>query len=84
MVTVLGQTAGVSTLLDMTRALLVFVQQLAHLLDREWLVFSIERLLICALVEKLPGTGILTRCDLFFGLRRITNAASGLVRIAKL
>ena len=65
-------------------ALLVFVQQLAHLLDRERFVLSIERLLICALVQKGPITCIRTRGDLFSGLRCITNAASGLICIGSL
>src|SRR5260370_11759759 len=60
------------------RALLVFVQQLAHLLDRERLVLSVERLLICAFVQKGPVTCIRTRGDLFPGLRGVQNSAGGL------
>ena len=73
-----GNVADVSTSLDMTRALLVFVQQLAHLLDRERLGFSVERLLICAFAQKRPVTCIRTRGDLFPGLRCVTNTAGGL------
>src|SRR5438094_7775379 len=66
------------------RALLVFVQQLAHLLDRERLVLSIERLLICALVQKGPVTWIRTRGDLFPGLRRVAKTARGLTCVGRL
>ena len=66
------------------RALLVFVQQLAHLLDRERLVLSVERLLICAFVQKGPVTSICTRGDLFPGLRGVTNAAGGLICVGGL
>ena len=38
------------------RALLVFVQQLAHLVDRERRVLSVERLLTLALIQKRPVT----------------------------
>ena len=61
------------------RVLLVFVQQLAHLLDRERLVVSVERLLICAFVQKGPVTSIRTRGDLFPGLRCVTNTAGSLI-----
>src|SRR5438477_11930710 len=61
------------------RALLVFVQQLAHLLDRERLVFSVERLLTFAFVQKGPVTCIRTRGDLFPGLRCVTNAGGRLI-----
>src|SRR4030095_16594455 len=66
------------------RALLVFVQQLAHLLDRERLVFSVERLLICALVQKGPVTRIRSRGDLFPGLRCVANTARGLTCVGRL
>src|SRR5438552_14360295 len=66
------------------RALLVFVQQLAHLLDRERFVLSIERLLTFALVQKRSVTCIRARGDLFPGLRRVTNAAGGLICIGSL
>src|SRR5258705_7667468 len=61
------------------RALLVFVQQLAHLLDRERVVLSVERLLTFAFVQKGAVTCIRTRGDLFPGLRCVTNAAGGLI-----
>src|SRR5262245_2386589 len=66
------------------RALLVFVQQLAHLLDRERLVFSVERLLALAFVQKRPGTCIPARGDLFAGLRYITNTMRGLICVGSL
>src|SRR6516225_8543998 len=67
------------------RALLVFVQQLAHLLDRERLVFSVERLLALAFVQKRPGTcGIRARGDPFAGLRYITNTTRGLIWVGSL
>src|SRR6266550_2852978 len=66
------------------RTLLVFVQQLAHLLDRERLVVSVERLLICAFVQKGPVTCIRARGNLFPGLRCVPNAAGGLTSVASL
>src|SRR5205814_3380945 len=38
-------------------ALLVFVQQLPHLLNREWSVFAVKRLLAFALTEKCAVLG---------------------------
>src|SRR5215831_3005399 len=63
------------------RALLIFVQQFPHLLDRERLVFSVERLLIRALVQKRPAICIRARGDLFAGLRGNTNTTGSLVRV---
>src|SRR5260370_6639436 len=56
------------------RALLVFVQQLAHLLDRERLVLSVERLLICAFVQKRPDTYGCTQGELFLAPSGVTNS----------
>src|SRR6266481_7209089 len=66
------------------RGLLVFVQQLAHLLDCERLVLSVERLLIFALVQKGPVTCVRTRVDLFPGLRCITHTVGGLICVSRL
>ena len=57
------------------RALLVFVQQLAHLLDRERRVFSVERLLAFTLVQKRPVLCVCATGNLFIGLRRIASTA---------
>src|SRR5512132_2551728 len=66
------------------RALLVFVQQLTHLLDRERLVVSFERLLICACVQNVPVTSVHMRGDLFPGLRCVTNTVGSLISVASL
>src|SRR5262249_54088808 len=71
----------------MTRSasgLLVLVQQLAYLLDRERLVFSVERLLTFTFVQKRPVTCVRTRGNLLFGLRCITNTAGGLICVGSL
>src|SRR6266404_4615161 len=45
-------------------ALLVFVQQFSHLLNRKWSIFAVESLLAFALTEKwaVPGEGSTGRC----------------------
>src|SRR6516164_1679218 len=63
------------------RALLIFVQQFPHLLDRERLIFFVERLLIGALVQKRPVICIRARGDLFPGLRGGTNTRGSLIRV---
>src|SRR5262252_3202670 len=60
------------------RALLVLVQQLADLIDREWRVLLVQRFLTFPLVEKRPGPSVWARSDLFPGLRRVANTGRGL------
>jgi hypothetical protein len=56
-------------------ALLVFVQQLPHLLNRKWSIFAVESLLAFALTEKwaVPGEGSAGRC--FVSVMRIADAS---------
>ena len=56
------------------RALLVFVQQLPHLVDRERRVLPIERFLAFALIQKRPVLRICSAGDLFVGLGGIAGA----------
>jgi hypothetical protein len=57
-------------------ALLVFVQQLPHLLNRKWSIFAIEHLLAFALTEEwaVPGEGPAGRC--FVSVVRVADASS--------
>src|SRR5919198_2256848 len=52
-------------------ALLVFVQQLAHLVDRERRVLPVERLLAFTLIQKRPVLCICTAWDFLVGLSGI-------------
>src|SRR6266576_2052122 len=54
-------------------ALLVFVQQLAHLLDCERRILPVERLLTFTLIKERPVLCIRTTGDLFVGLSGITD-----------
>src|SRR5215472_14343368 len=65
------------------RALLVLVQQFAHLVDRERRVLLVERLLTFAFVQKRPRPGVRARSDLLSGLRGIANTTRGLICIAR-
>src|SRR5205814_2328572 len=55
-------------------ALLVFVQQLSHLLDRERCILSVERLLALALVQK--GTGLCIPASRTFLIRSLSVACA--------
>src|SRR5262249_35632046 len=66
------------------RALLVFVQHLADLLERERLVLSVERLLTFAFVQKGPVICIRSRGDLFPGLRCVPNTARSVSCVGRL
>jgi hypothetical protein len=57
------------------RALLVFVQQLAHLLDRERSILPVERLLTFTLIKEGPVLRVRTASDLFVRLRGIARTA---------
>src|SRR6266545_5660467 len=57
------------------RALLVFVQQLAHLLDRERRILPVERLLTFTLIKERPVLRVRTAGDLFVILRDIAGTA---------
>jgi hypothetical protein len=56
-------------------ALLVFVQQLPHLLNRKWSVFAVESLLAFALTEEwaIPGEGPTGGC--FVSVVHVTDTA---------
>src|ERR1700693_3023223 len=62
-------------------ALLVFVQQLAHLLDRERRILLVERFLTLALVQERPVPCVRADGDFLSGLRSVANAARSLVGI---
>src|SRR4030095_14896487 len=51
------------------RALLVFIQQLAHLLDRERRILPVERLLTFTLIKEGPVLRVRTAGDLCVRLR---------------
>ena len=57
------------------RALLVFVQQLAHLLNRERRILPVERLLTFALIKEGPILRVRMAGDLFLRLRSIAGTA---------
>src|SRR5215813_4932784 len=65
------------------RALLVLVQQLANLIDRERRVLLVERLLTFAFVQERPRPGVCARGNLFAGLRSVADAARGLICVSK-
>jgi hypothetical protein len=56
-------------------ALLVFVQQLAHLLNRKRTIFTVKRLLTFPLIEEGPVSGESTAACCFVSLRRIADTA---------
>jgi hypothetical protein len=58
-----------------TRALLVFIQQLAHLLDRERSILPVKRLLTFTLIKEGPVLRVRTAGDLFVRLRGIAGTA---------
>src|SRR6266436_4410908 len=63
-------------------ALLVFIQQLAHLLDRERRILSVERFLTLTLVQKRPIPCIREGANLFVGLRCVADAARSLICVS--
>src|SRR5438874_4162265 len=66
------------------RALLVFIQQLAHLLNRERRVLSVERFLTFAFVQERPVLCVRANGNFLPRLRSVANAASALVRVRRL
>src|SRR5437879_13442143 len=60
-------------------ALLVFVQQFAHLLDRERRILMVGRFLTLALVQERAGLCIRAGGNFFVGFGRVANAARTLV-----
>src|SRR6266568_9141506 len=60
-------------------ALLVFVQQLAHLLDRERRILPVERLLTLALIQKRAVPSVRAGGNFLISLRRIASAARSLI-----
>src|SRR6266480_7607666 len=59
------------------RALLVFIQQLAHLLDRERRILPIKRLLTFTLLKEGPVLRVRMAGDLFVRLSGIAGTARG-------
>ena len=66
------------------RALLVFIQQLAHLLDRERRILPVERLLTFTLIKEGPVLRVRTAGDLFVRLRGIAGTARRASRIRRI
>src|SRR5207253_7504666 len=66
------------------RALLVFIQQLAHLLDRERRILPVERFLTFALVQERAVFCIRANGNFLVRLRSIAYAAGSLICIARL
>src|ERR1700693_1544004 len=64
-------------------ALLVFVQQLAHLLDRERRILLVERFLTLALVQERAVLCIRADGNFFSRLRSVADAAGALVCISR-
>ena len=64
-------------------ALLVFIQQLAHLLDRERRILSVERFLTLALVQKRPVPCIRADGNLLVGLPSVADAARILICVGE-
>src|ERR1043166_8050635 len=65
-------------------ALLVFIQQLAHLLDRERLIMPVERFLTLAFVQEWPVLRVRADRNFFSRLRSISHAPRALVCISRL
>src|SRR5919201_6333710 len=65
-------------------ALLVFVQQLAHLVDRERRVLPVERLLAFTLIEKWSVLGVRAAGDFLVGLSRVQRTPCRLCWISAL
>src|SRR5438552_10566099 len=66
------------------RALLVFIQQLAHLLDRERRILPVERLLTLALIQKRAVPSVRAGGNFLISLRRIASAARSLICVGRL
>src|SRR6266498_941407 len=64
-------------------ALLVFVQQLAHLLDRERRILLVERFLTLALVQERAVLCIRAGGNFFVRLRSVANAACSLISVGR-
>src|ERR1043166_9520778 len=60
-------------------ALLVFIQQLAHLLDSERFIVPVERFLTFAFVQERPVLCVRANGNFFSRLRSVTNATRTLV-----
>src|SRR5258707_3520520 len=64
-------------------ALLVFIQQLAHLLDRERRILSVERFVPLTLVEKRPVPCVRANGNFAIRLRSIAGAARSLICVGR-
>src|SRR6266487_897177 len=67
-----------------TSALLVFIQQLAHLLDRERRILPVERLLTLALIQKRAVPSVRAGGNFLISLRSIASAARSLICVGRL
>src|SRR5437899_2400450 len=65
-------------------ALLVFIQQLTHLLDRERRILSVERFLTLALVQERPVPCVLANDNFLIRLWSIAGAARSLICVGRL
>src|SRR4029453_8132971 len=66
------------------RALLVLIQQLAHLLDRERRILPVKRLLTFTFVKERPVLRVRTAGDLFVRLRGVAATARRASRIGRI